>query len=454
LAACVILADDDASLRYVLSQALNNEGYAVRATSSLPTLVKWVKEGQGDVVLSDVYMGDESLFSVLPALCAARPELPFVVMSAQSTIATALSADAAGAFDYAPKPFDLDALLATIRRALERSPPPKTRAALQRLREDETLPLVGRSSAMQAVFRSVARLAPTDVPVLIEGERGVGKERVARAIHASSARAKHPFVVLNVAAAAPGTIEEELRSQKGAAARARGGVLMLKGVDELPADSQTRLAASLPILEDDEPPDFRLISSACADLADASRHDRFRLDLLHRLKVVTIRVPPLRERIEDIASLARLFLQHGRRHGLPEKFLDPSALAHLEQLHFSGNVRELQNCLQAAAALGAGSTITADDIAQTSNGGGQVQEAPGPDALAAHIDALFAAARPGLPEAGLHERLIGEVERALFQRTLAATRGNQVRAAALLGINRNTLRKKIQTLGIPTGQDD
>ncbi|MEQ1617533.1 MAG: sigma-54 dependent transcriptional regulator [Terricaulis sp.] len=454
MGACVVLADDDASLRYVLSQALSSEGYIIRATGSLPTLVKWLKAGEGDVVLSDVYMGEESLFSVLPALRAARPDLPFIVMSAQSTIATALSAGAAGVFDYAPKPFDLEALLATIRRALERSPPSRARAGAKQAREDEALPLVGRSPAMQKVYRAIARLAPTEVPVLIEGESGVGKECVARAIHASSSRAKHPFVAINLAAASASTIEEEFRAPTGAAARALGGVLMLKGVDELPFESQTRLVACLPNTQADEQPDWRLISSTCTDLIDACERAHFRLDLLHRLRVVVIRAPPLRERSEDIASLARLFLQRAQRQGLPEKVLDPKALAYLEAHRFPGNVRELQNILHAAAALGAGATIAEEDVAQIVQNGRKATSQTEPSTLQAYIDALFAAARPGLPEKGLHNRVTGELERPLIQGALAATHGNQIRAATLLGINRNTLRKKIQSLGIRTGQDD
>ncbi len=447
----MILADDDASLRYVLSQALSGEGYSVRATGNVTTLAKWLKAGEGDVVLSDVYMGEESLFSVLPALRAARPDLPIIVMSAQSTIATALSASAAGVFDYVPKPFDLDALLATIRQALATS---HARPGAKQAREEEALPFVGRSLAMQKLFRAIARLAPTDVPVLIEGESGVGKERVARAIHAHSVRAKHPFVAVNIAAASAAKIEEEFCSPTGAAARARGGVLMLKGVDELRPESQTRLGACLPNPDLDEQPDWRLISSTLTDLSEVAHAQRFRLDLLHRIRVVAIQVPPLRERSEDIASLARLFLRRAQRQGLPEKVLDPRALAYLEAQRFPGNVRELQNILHAATALSTGATITKDDVAQIMQ---SIPKAASPSEstnLQAYVDALFDAAHPGLPKGGLHNRATGELELPLIQRALAATHGNQIRAAALLGINRNTLRKKIQRLGIRTGHDD
>ena len=228
---------------------------------------------------------------------------------------------------------------------------------------------------------------------------------------------------------------------------------MLKGVDELSPDSQARLLASLPSVDADERPDWRIISSACSDLTEASRLNRFRLDLLHRLKVVAVKAPPLRERSEDIASLARLILLRARRRGLPEKALDPKALSRLEAYRFPGNVRELENILYAAAALGLGATISGDDIARVMDTGGGVTPSC-TNVIEAHINAIFDAASPGLPRQGLHERLIGEFERPLIRRALAATHGNQIRAAALLGINRNTLRKKIQSLDLRTGQDD
>lgn len=183
MSSSILLADDDASLRFVLSQALSKEGYAVRATGSVSTLSKWVREGEGDLVLSDVYMGDECVFDELPRMRMGRPSLPVIVMSAQSTVSTALSAANAGAFDYVPKPFDLNELMAAVRRALSGGPDAKTRALGSKAEKDERQPLIGRSAAMQEVYRVMARVAGTDLTVLIEGESGTGKERVARAIH-------------------------------------------------------------------------------------------------------------------------------------------------------------------------------------------------------------------------------------------------------------------------------
>src|SRR6185295_7171647 len=202
VSATILLAEDDASLRFVLSQALSKEGYTVRATPSASALTKWVREGEGNLVLSDVYIGEDNVFDALPNMRAARPDLPVIVMSAQSTVATALSATTAGAYEYIPKPFDLDELLATVRRALDGKPDAKTRAQSSKAQKEEKLPLIGRSTVMQDVYRTMARVAGTDLTVLIEGESGTGKERVARALHDHSRRASGPFVAVSLAGAA------------------------------------------------------------------------------------------------------------------------------------------------------------------------------------------------------------------------------------------------------------
>ncbi len=456
MTAQILLADDDASIRFVLSQALAKEGFAVRATSNVTTLAKWAKEGEGDVILSDVYMGDENVFDALPSIRALRPDLPVIVMSAQSTVATAFSATNAGAFDYVPKPFDLDVLIASVRRALAGGPDAAVRASIKKAARDENLPLVGRSPAMQEAFRTIARVANADLAVLIEGESGTGKTRVARALHENSKQARGPFVAASVAGLSAAQVDAEIFGPEGAYARARGGVLLLQHVDDLPTDGQSRLAGRL---NDDgvrERHDVRLVAAAQRSLAGLAREERFRQDLLQRLGVVVIRLPPLRERVDDIADLARTFLLRVRREGLPEKALDPSAVKALEAHNFPGNVRELENILRRAAAMSPGSLINAGDIAAMLD-----RPSPAPDArggleaaVADSVERAFADARPRLPEAGLYDRLLVEFERPLIARALAGTNGNQIRAAAVLGINRNTLRKKIQALGLSTGARD
>jgi len=460
MSARILLADDDASLRFVLSQALGKEGYAVRATSNVATLAKWVREGEGDLVLSDVYMGDECVFDALPGMRSVRPNLPVIVMSAQSTVSTAMNASRAGAFDYVPKPFDLDMLMDAVRRALAGGPDAKTRAQTSKAEKDERQPLIGRSAAMQDVYRVMARVAGTDLTVLIEGESGTGKELVARTIHDSSRRAQGPFVSLSLAGAASAQIDQDLFGAQGKLVQAKGGTLFLEDIDELPSDAQARLAGLLQEENQDQRPNVRLIVAAQRSLAALARQGAFRQDLFYRLNVVSIHLPPLRERLEDVGDLARALLLRAKRDGLPERSIDNAAIQRLKAHAFPGNVRELENLLRRAAALSPAAVITEREIA---NGLAVAPEANAPlDAPSEHFEAAvarrlaeeFAAASPGLPAAGLYDRVLAELERPLIEQSLSATRGNQIKAAAILGINRNTLRKKIQTLGIRTGRGD
>ncbi|MGD9814015.1 MAG: sigma 54-interacting transcriptional regulator [Hyphomonadaceae bacterium] len=460
MSARILLADDDASLRFVLSQALGKEGFAVRATSNVATLTKWVRDGEGDLVLSDVYMGDDCVFDALPGMRAARPALPVIVMSAQSTVSTALSAANAGAYDYLPKPFDLDDLMAAVRRALSGGPDAKSRAQANKAEKEEKLPLIGRSAAMQEVYRVMARVAGTDLTVLIEGESGTGKERVARAIHDHSRRAHAPFLTISLAGATAAQVDSALFAPDGMFARAQGGTLFLEDVDEMPADAQTRLAGLLHADDPAERPNVRLIAAAQRSLAALARQGAFRQDLFYRLNVVSIRLPPLRERLDDVGDLARAFLLRAKREGLPEKAIDTAAIERLKAHHFPGNVRELENLLRRAAALSPASVITPGEIgaqlgSATAETAGADQEADDfENAVTRRVAGEFAAANPGLPAEGLYDRFLAEVERPLIVQALQATRGNQIRAAAVLGINRNTLRKKIQALGIRTGRGD
>lgn len=459
MTACILLADDDASLRFVLSQALAKDGYEVRATGNVATLSKWVREGDGDLVLSDVYMGDASVLDALPQMRAARPSLPVIVMSAQSTVATALSAAGAGAYDYMPKPFDLDELLEAVGRALRADKDPKARANSSRAEKDERLPLVGRSAAMQEVYRVMARVAATDLTVLIEGESGTGKERVARAIHDHSKRTAAPFIVHSLAGASPDQIDRDLFGAGGAFERTRGGTLFLEDVDEMSAQTQARIAALLQSEGAGGCAPVRLIAASQRRLAAMVRAGQFRQDLYYRFNVVSLRLPPLRERVDDIEDLARAFLVRAKREGLPEKGIDREAIARLKAHHFPGNVRELENLLRRAAALSPASSIGAHEIGEQLAGAQPATEAPATAegfeaAVQRRVAAEFASAGGGLPPPGLYDRLLADLERPLIARTLEATRGNQIRAAAVLGLNRNTLRKKIQTLGIRTGRGD
>ncbi|MBI0432860.1 nitrogen regulation protein NR(I) [Roseomonas sp. KE0001] len=467
----ILVADDDRAIRTVLSQALGRAGYTVRATSSASTLWRWVEEGGGDLVITDVVMPDENGLDLVPRIKRVRPDLRVVVMSAQSTFMTALKAAQRGAFEYLPKPFDLKELLAVVARALTA---PAAVVAEDEEDSGERLPLIGRSPAMQEIYRTVARLTTTDLTVMITGESGTGKELVARALHDYGRRRTGPFVAINMAAIPRELIESELFGHErgaftGALARgvgrfeqAAGGTLFLDEIGDMPPEAQTRL---LRVLQEGEfttvggrnpiKANVRIVAATHRDLRQAIRQGLFREDLFYRLNVVPIRLPPLRERIEDIPLLARHFLDRAKASGLPGKQLDPDALDRLRQHSWPGNARELENLMRRLAALYPQEIIGADAVNAELLEAEPIAspEARSPEtleqAVERHLSSFVAAQKDGLPVRDLYERVLAEVERPLLRLALAATRGNQIKAAAMLGLNRNTLRKKIRELDLP-----
>ncbi|MFN6954006.1 MAG: nitrogen regulation protein NR(I) [Acetobacteraceae bacterium] len=468
----VLIADDDRAIRTVLTQALSRAGYNVRATSSAATLWRWVEDGQGDLVITDVVMPDENGLDLLPRIRRVRPDLRVVVMSAQSTFTTAVKAAQRGAFEYLPKPFDLNELIAVVGRALAApAPRPETPAE----ESEEKLPLIGRSPAMQEIYRTVARLTTTDLTVMITGESGTGKELVARALHDYGKRRSGPFVAINMAAIPRELIESELFGHErgaftGALTRgvgrfeqAAGGTLFLDEIGDMPPEAQTRL---LRVLQEGEfttvggrapiKANVRIVAATHRDLRQAIRQGLFREDLFYRLNVVPIRLPPLRERTEDIALLARHFLERAAAGGLPAKVLDAAAIERLRRHSWPGNVRELENLMRRLAALHPAETIGADVVDAELSDAAPPPEAAAPAgadtlerAVERHLSAVLAAHREGLPVSDLYDRVLAEVERPLLRLALAANRGNQIKAAAMLGLNRNTLRKKIRDLELP-----
>ncbi|MBI1407032.1 MAG: response regulator [Caulobacter sp.] len=459
----ILIADDDNSIRLVLSQAFTRLGYQVRATGNVTTLMKWVSEGEGDLIITDVMMPDENVFNVLPRIRKDRPKLPVIVMSAQNTLLTAVNAADAGAFEYLSKPFDLDEVTAAARRAMSRPLDSEASKAQARALKDERLPLIGRSAPMQEVYRTIARLVGADLTVLILGESGSGKELVARALHDLGRRRDGKFVVINLAAVPRERVEAELfgrgEGDLGKLVEADGGTLFLDEIGDMPLDAQSRLLRVIDGAEPavnpktGRPPNVRLIAATNRDLRGLIRQGLFREDLFFRLNVAPLRLPPLRDRTEDIPDLARSFLLRAAREGLPAKTIDQSALERLKTHNWPGNVRELENLIRRICALYAEEQITARIVER------ELQEqAPvvageeGPVTLSAlierHLASYFADQPEGLPPPGLYDRILEEVERPLIRLTLAATRGNQVRAADILGLNRNTLRKKIVDLGV------
>ncbi len=467
----ILIADDDAAIRTVLNQALSRAGYEVRSTGHAATLWRWIAQGDGDLVITDVVMPDENAFDLLPRIKKLRPELPIIVMSAQNTFMTAIRASERGAYEYLPKPFDLKELVSIVGRALSR---PRGTATSSNAEADD-IPLVGRSTAMQEIYRALARLMPTDLTVMITGESGTGKELVARALHDYGKRKGGPFVAVNMAAIPRDLIESELFGHEkgaftGATARsagrfeqAEGGTLFLDEIGDMPMEAQTRL---LRVLQQGEyttvggrtpiKTNVRIIAATNKDLRISIQQGLFREDLFFRLNVVPLRLPSLRERAEDVPDLVRHFFTIVEKEGLPRKQIDGEAMERLKRYRWPGNVRELENLVRRLAALYPQETITGpiidaeiDPTPPTAFPSGATPETDGiGGSIERHLATYFAGFKDGLPPPGLYHRILREVEGPLMGAALAATRGNQIRAAELLGLNRNTLRKKIRDLDL------
>ncbi|MEE9318636.1 MAG: nitrogen regulation protein NR(I) [Rhodospirillales bacterium] len=466
----VLVADDDGAIRTVVSQALGRAGFEVRATGNAATLWRWVSDGDGDLVITDVVMPDENGLDLIPRIRGIRPELRIIVMSAQNTLLTAVKATERGAFEYLPKPFDINKLVSVVRRGLET--PRSADDDFADLDSEEKLPLIGRSPAMQEIYRTLARLMGTDLTVVINGESGTGKELVARALHDYGKRKDGPFVAINMAAIPKELIESELFGhEKGAFTgalqrnagrfeQAEGGTLFLDEIGDMPSHAQTRL---LRVLQEGEyttvggqtpiKADVRIVAATHHDLKQLIRQGLFREDLYFRLNVVPMRLPPLRERTEDIPELVRSFLAGAAEEGLPWKIIDNAAMERLKSYHWPGNVRELENLIRRLAALYSHENITLEDIeAELADATPEAVEIEGrglSETVEQRLSTYFSAHADGLPAAGLYQRVLKEIERPLITLTLQATSGNQIRAAEVLGLNRNTLRKKIRDLNIP-----
>ncbi|SMX22280.1 response regulator [Boseongicola aestuarii] len=443
----ILVADDDRTIRTVLTQALTRAGCKVHATSSLVTLMRWVEEGKGDLVISDVMMPDGNGLDQLPLIAEQRPGLPVIVISAQNTIMTAIQATEADAYDYLPKPFDLPDLMKRAARALEvkrRAPAPRTEAADSDTGED--LPLVGRTAGMQAIYRLVARVMNADLPVLITGESGTGKSLIARAIHDLSDRRTLPFVV------ATGSDLAQMEGPSALISRVRNGTLLFDEVGDLDEDAQARIVRMLDSFTDNAP---RIMATSQADLALKLDQGKFRSDLYYRLGGVTLAVPSLRERVEDIPLLATHFFARSERDGLPMRRFAQQALELVRAYSWPGNVRQLENTIRRLSITGGEEEISRAEVELVLGNQPAIEPLTGGSdreklstSIEKHLRRYFDLHGGQLPPPGLYQRILREVELPLIEIALDATGGNQAKCADLLGINRNTLRKKITDLDI------
>lgn len=455
-AATILIADDDHAVRTVLSQTLKRAGYGVEATDNAATLYQWAIEGRGDLVITDVMMPGENGLDLLARLRKRRPDMKVIVISAQNALITGVTANERGAADFLPKPFDIDELLETVKSALRKMPRAENQNKPETAGSSDRTFVVGQSRVMQDIYRTIARLRHSDLRVLITGESGTGKEVIARALHEYSNWKKGPFVAVNMAAIPRELIESELFGhEKGAFTgatqrgigrfmQAEGGTLFLDEIGDMPYDTQTRL---LRVLQEGEftsvggrqvhKTRVRIIAATNRDMKALVRDGAFREDLYYRLNVIPLRVPSLRERLEDIPDLVRHFSAGSN------VVFDAAALALLQRNHWRGNIRELENTVKRLIAFSVSEVIDAAAVLPELATAASGMEDVNPDAISGLIDKGFADGGKDV-----YARVIAAVEKPLVERALQVTSGNQIRAAEILGLNRNTLRKKIRDLGI------
>jgi two-component system nitrogen regulation response regulator GlnG len=455
----VWIVDDDRSIRWVIEKALSREGIAFNSFSTAQEALAALSGGAPEVLVSDIRMPGQSGLELLQAVKTRHPAVPVIVMTAFSDLDSAVAAFQGGAYEYLPKPFDVDQAVELIRRALEES----RREAEVAEPMGETPEILGQAPAMQEVFRAIGRLSQSSATVLITGESGTGKELVARALHRHSARGAKPFVAINTAAMPKELLESELfghergaftgaqQQRRGRFEQAEGGTLFLDEIGDMASELQTRL---LRVLSDGTfyrvgghqqiKANVRVIAATHQNLEDRVREGSFREDLYHRLNVIRLRLPSMRERPEDIPLLARHFLAlSGKQLGVEPKRFSNEALSHLSRLAFPGNVRQLENLCHWLTVMAAGQVIDVGDLPAEFKD----QAAAGaPDWLAALEQEVERRLARG--ESGILDALGPQFERALIVRALAKTGGRRIDAANLLGMGRNTITRKIQELGI------
>ena len=444
----MLVADDDRTIRTVLTQALTRAGCRVHATSSLTTLLRWVSEGKGDTIITDVMMPDGNGLEMLPKIASDRPGLPVIVISAQNTIMTAIQAADANAFDYLPKPFDLPDLMKRVSKALEQK---KTvirskKVELELPDKENELPLVGKSAPMQGVYRLAARLMNTDLPVLISGESGTGKSLIAKVLHSFSDRRNLPLVAVS---------PSDLIDLDGPAkilAKVKGGSLIIEEISDFSLESQARLVQMI-----DSPGEYspRFIASMQGSMIEAVESGSIRSDVFYRLGGATIELPSLRECVDDILLLTEHFLNLLEKEGGPRRHLGIQAQDLFRAYSWPGNVRQLQNVVKRLGLTAREHEISLTEVEQALENQPEMEGSFGKagteklsNDIERHLRRYFDLHGNILPPTGLYNRVLKELETPLIGVSLEATGGNQAKCAELLGINRNTLRKKISELDI------
>ena len=444
----VLVADDDRTIRTVLTQALTRAGCRVHATSSLTTLMRWVAEGKGDTIITDVIMPDGNGLEMLPKIATDRPDLPVIVISAQNTIMTAIQAADAKAFDYLPKPFDLPDLMKKVAKALEQKKVSnRSRIKIDDISEtDNGLPLVGKSAPMQGVYRLVARLINTDLPILVSGESGTGKSLIARVLHTFSDRRSLPFVTVSPADLI------EIDGPAKILAKARNGSIVIEEISDFSIESQARLLQMI-----DNPGEYspRFVATIQGSMTEFVENGIIRNDVFYRLNGASINLPNLRECVDDILILSDHFLNLLEIEGGPKRKLGVKAQNLFCAYSWPGNVRQLQNVVKRLGLTSREYEISLTEVEQSLESQPEMTRTLGNSSkeklsgdIERHLRRYFDLHGNILPPAGLYNRILKELEIPLIGVALEATGGNQAKCSDLLGINRNTLRKKIIDLEI------
>lgn len=452
----ILVADDDRTIRAVLTQALTRAGCKVRATGSIETLWRWIDEGDGDVVISDVNLPDGDGLEMLPAIKRKRKDLPVIIISAQNTVITAIKASELGAYDYLPKPFDLKKLLSKVNKALSNQGT-NNNIIQQDGAVDQELPLIGSSPLMQDVYRFLARVLHTDLSTIITGESGTGKDLLAHTMHDLGPRAPMDFVRINISSSNIDKIEGTLIGGKedlNISPALKSSTIYFDEISEMSDETQLQL---LDLLRSDAviSKNYRFISSSRLSLQNLISQGIIREDLFYRLNVVNINLPPLRDRVGDIPDLTKHFLQQSALSGMPKKVISAKAIQLLQNAPWAGNIRELENFINSLVVLISDEEITPIHVEENLNlipsvNSNELDADNGKlsSSVEKHIKRYFDLHGDNLPPPGLYNRILKEIELPLIALSLSATRGNQIKTSELLGINRNTLRKKIKDLDI------
>jgi two-component system nitrogen regulation response regulator GlnG len=472
----ILIADDDSTIRLVLEKKFNRSGYSTKSTDQGKKLLSWIEKGEGDLIITDVVMEDSNGLDLLPLIHEIRPDLPVMIMSGLNTIKTAIDASASGAYEYFPKPFDLEYVLDVVNKAFSSDKKISNKSDNIPL-FDEDLPIIGRSSVMQEVYRTLAKVVTSDLTVMVRGESGTGKELIARALHDYSPRKDKPFVAINMAAIPRELIESELfgyergaftgadKSTIGKFEMANEGTLFLDEIGDMPVEAQTRL---LRVLQDGcftsvggkkiIYTNVRIVTATHRNLSDMISEGLFREDLYYRLNVIPIFVPPLRDRSDDIPLLINHFINKFTEKEKEKKVIQSDALLKLKNYKWPGNVRELENLIKRIIILAPEEYIDIGSIdsyfSKFEFSDNKYVNISLGASVEKHLNQYFDSHKNQLPASGLYDRVIHEVERPLIIKTLKLVKGNQLKAAELLGINRNTLRKKIIYLDIQLGNND